>query len=354
MASLRVNYKSIAALVQAYSSDISEGGLFLPTRELLPIGAVVELKIKLPDDGPELRAIARVAHVLDEGEAKANGRKAGMGMEFLERDDVPVSDQVAEFLFKRDGELSGVAADDGAKGRILVVDDSDFHREQTASAIRMAGHEVLTAKDGFEGLKTAVRQRLDLIVSDVKMPTMDGWHLLRMIRNRSSLAAIPVIFLTTLNSDEERLLGYKLGVDDFIGKGFTEQELILRVQRVLERARAQHGAAKEKALKGDLTHVSLASLLSLLDMERRTGHLLLIRQKEIANLLLRNGAVVSIDAGESYRDKTPLERFFYVLDWTEGQFELTAAEVTVEDTVGLPTSHIILEHARQKDEESQQ
>ncbi|MCP4674439.1 MAG: response regulator, partial [Deltaproteobacteria bacterium] len=263
------------------------------------------------------------------------------------------SDQIAEFLFKRSGEPPTLYAKSGAKGRVLVVDDSEFHLKQTATAIKNAGHEVITAKDGFEALKIAVREKLDLIVTDVKMPVMDGWLLLRMIRNRSSLAAIPVIFLTTLSGDEERLLGYKLGVDDFIGKGFTEEELLLRVQRVLERSHAQRGAAKTKALRGDLTNVSLGSLMSLLELEQRTGHLLVIHGEEIAHVFLREGSVISIDLGQEHRDKTPLERFFHILNWTEGQFELSAAEVTGDDTIGLPTSYVLLEHARRKDEENQ-
>ncbi len=232
-----------------------------------------------------------------------------------------------------------------------MVDDNDFHLKQTANAIRDAGHKVITAKDGFEALKIAVRDKLDLIVTDVKMPVMDGWLLLRMIRNRSSLAAIPVIFLTTLSGDEERLLGYKLGVDDFIGKSFTEEELLLRVQRVLERSHTQHGAAKTKALHGDLTNISLGSLMSLLELEQRAGHLLVIHDEEIAHVFLREGAVVSIDLGKEHADLEPLERFFLILDWTEGQFELSSADVTGEDTIGLSTSYVLLEHARKKDEE---
>ncbi|MCP4676539.1 MAG: hypothetical protein GY854_13695, partial [Deltaproteobacteria bacterium] len=126
-ASLQVSYKSVAALVQAYSSDISEGGLYLATRKLMPVGTVIALNIALPDEGPELEAIARVVRVQNEKEAASGGRQRGMGMEFLDVGGRPVSDQIAEFLFKRSGEPPTLYAKSGAKGRVLVVDDSEFH-----------------------------------------------------------------------------------------------------------------------------------------------------------------------------------------------------------------------------------
>jgi DNA-binding response OmpR family regulator/Tfp pilus assembly protein PilZ len=352
-AKLKVTYKSVAALEHAYSSDISEGGLFIPSKNLLPVGAVVGLILELPPPGEDLTTIARVARVVDEDMALETGQSQGMGMEFLEVDGTPINHVIGKFLFKRSGERKTATKEPGIDARILVVDDSEFHLNQTAEALVNAGYDVVTASDGVEGLRVAVRQKLDLIVSDVKMPNMNGWHLLRMIRNRASLASIPVIFLTTLNSDEERLLGYKLGVDDYVGKGFTEQELLLRVRRVLERSTAQRGVAKEKALKGDLTQVSLPSLLSLLELEQRTGHLLIIRDSEIANLLVRDGTVVSVDIGTQNQGKTHLERFFHVLDWETGEFELSAADISVEDAVGMSTSHALIEHARIRDEEAQ-
>jgi hypothetical protein len=85
-------------------------------------------------------------------------------------------------------------------------------------------------------------------------------------------------------------------------------------------------------------------------MERRTGSLLLVRDDETITLLLREGAVVRVDLPACYAHEVGIERFFHALDWTHGQFELSAAEVNIEDEVGLPTSYVLLEHARRKDE----
>ncbi|MBN1655764.1 MAG: response regulator [Deltaproteobacteria bacterium] len=350
VAELEVSFRSIDELVTAYSSDISEGGIYVPTIHLMPIAAVVTLNIVLPDAGPKLRAIARVAYVMDAEEAERLGRKPGMGFEFLDAGEKPMSEQIAEFINKRLGKVPARRVDGQIGASILLVDDTDSHLERSANAMKNAGYRVLSAKDGVEALSIAVRAKPDLIISDVQMPNMNGWHLLRLIRARPSLASIPFIFLTSLDSDQERLKGYQLGVDDYVNKPFVEAELLLRVKRVLERSRTQRGGAGNKALRGDLSHVSLASLLSLVEMERRTGHLLLIHEREIANLRLRNGAVIRIELDKKHQGKNTLEKFFHVLDWDLGQFELSAAEVTEDDIVGLPTSYIILEHARRRDE----
>jgi DNA-binding response OmpR family regulator len=233
---------------------------------------------------------------------------------------------------------------------VLVVDDDRLLREQTARAMREAGHEVLTASNGVEALSLVLGESVDLVLTDVNMPTMDGWQLLRLIRARPKLAQVPVIFLTRLTSDTERLKAYELGVDDFVDKPFTREDLLPRVGRLLDRRRSDIPPGALEVLRGDLGQVALGSLLSLLDMERRTGILNLLHGTESAVLHLREGAVVRIDLPPRHDDKRGLDRFLHVLDFATGSFELTAVDVMGEDQLGLPITYVLLEHARRRDE----
>lgn len=348
-ADLHVEFESFDEFVSAYTLNVSRTGLFIPTEKFLPTDAVVTLNIDLPERGPKIRAIARVAYVLDSEKAREVGRVPGMGMEFLDVEGMPFADQITAYLDK----AVAAAPETSRKrqrGTILVVDDSDGHRVVAIRSLRAIGFDVLSANDGLEGLGVAIRERPDVILTDVNMPRMDGWKLLRMIRSRPNLASTPVIFLTTLTDDAQRLKGYRLGVDDYLGKPFQGAELAARVERVLARSRAHAGAAGNRALRGDLSQVALSSVLSLAEMERRTGNLLLLRGDEAITLLLREGSVVRIDLPPEQAHKPGIERFFYALDWTHGQFELSTAEVDVEDELCLPTSFVLLEHARRKDE----
>jgi DNA-binding response OmpR family regulator len=235
----------------------------------------------------------------------------------------------------------------GMSSRVLVGDDDTWHRERAAELMREAGHNVVTADNGVKALGMALQVEPDIILSDVQMPVMDGWQLVRMLRARPTLAQIPVIFVTALDSDEQRLQGYRLGVDDYIAKPFNDDELALRVQRVLERARAYpRNIASSKALRGTLSHVSLASLLAFVEVEQRTGLLLIVRPDEIATLYLRDGNIVRIDLPETVADLEGVERLHFVLNWTDGRFELAEAEVDDEDTIGVATSAALLEHAQ--------
>jgi uncharacterized protein (TIGR02266 family) len=348
-ADLHVEFESFDEFVSAYTLNVSRTGLFIPTDKFLPTGAVVTLHIDLPEQGPKIRAIARVAYVLDAEKAKETGRVIGMGMEFLDVGGVPFADQITRYL---DDKAASVVEQPRKKPRatVLVVDDSDGHRVVAIRSLRAIGFDVLSANDGLEGLGVAIRERPDVILTDVNMPRMDGWKLLRMVRSRPNLASTPVIFLTTLTDDSQRLKGYRLGVDDYLGKPFQGAELAARVERVLARSRSNAGASGNRALRGDLSQVALGSVLSLAEMERRTGSLLLLRGDETITLLLREGAVVRIDLPEKYAAKRGIDRFFHALSWTTGQFELSAAEVEVEDEVQLPSSYVLLEHARRQDE----
>jgi DNA-binding response OmpR family regulator len=234
---------------------------------------------------------------------------------------------------------------------VLVVDDDDGYREAAASAVRDAGFEVLTARSGLEGLSMALQHQPSAIITDVTMPGMDGWQLLRVVRARPTLRRTPVIFLTELNSESERMRGYQLGVDDYLGKPFSSLELLARVERALERAHSLEEALGT-GIRGDLAHVSLASLLGLAEMERRTGVLQLRRDDDRGTLYLRDGAVLRIELTESHDHLRGLERFFHLLDWDGGRFELVLTSVLIDDELSLPSTVVLLEHARQYDEGS--
>jgi uncharacterized protein (TIGR02266 family) len=351
-AAFRIRYKTVDDFVVAYSADISRGGLFLATKKFLPIGSVIRLELQLPKDGPVVKIIARVAYILDEATAVERDKKPGMGMEFLDVDGGPIDKLLASFL----AEHLGGQADAGVPttpARIIVVDDDDTYRERAAAVLRGEGHEVTVASNGLEGLGAVLREPPDLILTDLQMPTMDGWQLLRMVRARPSVAHVPIVFFTTLSGEDERLKGYQLGVDDYIAKPFNERELAVRITRILRQNELRpRSAASKNALRGDLSQVGLASVLSFIEMEKRSGTLLLVSGDKLATLHIASGNVVRVDLPADGDALAGMERLFYVLDWTEGRFDLTAGDVHGDDQVGVPTSFALLEHARRTDEGS--
>ncbi len=117
--------------------------------------------------------------------------------------------------------------------RVLVVDDDPTVREVVLSYLRSGSYDVVEAADGETALSVVGHQRPDLVVLDVMLPGVDGLEVCRRLRAQGDL---PIILLTALGSEEDRVVGLELGADDYLTKPFSPRELVLRVGSVLRRA----------------------------------------------------------------------------------------------------------------------
>jgi DNA-binding response OmpR family regulator len=130
-------------------------------------------------------------------------------------------------------EAAAVTGHTGVMTRVLVVDDDPTVREVVASYLRDAGHTVSEAADGETALALSARERPNLVVLDVMLPGLDGLEVCRRLRATSD---VPIIMLTALGEEADRVLGLELGADDYVTKPFSPRELSLRVSSVLRRA----------------------------------------------------------------------------------------------------------------------
>jgi len=121
------------------------------------------------------------------------------------------------------------------ESRILIVDDDVALLGALATALEVAGYAVRTLNDSCRAMEEISICRPHLIVLDVMMPSVDGWHVLHEIRSTKSTASIPVIMLTAADSDSAKCHGYELGADDYLTKPFSVRELRCRIKAVLRR-----------------------------------------------------------------------------------------------------------------------
>ena len=120
------------------------------------------------------------------------------------------------------------------EARLLVVDDEPNIRELLSASLRYAGFEVATAADGQQALALADSFRPDLLVLDVMMPGLDGFGVVR--RLRQSGRHTPVLFLTARDAAEDKVSGLTLGGDDYVTKPFSLDEVLARIRAVLRRS----------------------------------------------------------------------------------------------------------------------
>ena len=135
--------------------------------------------------------------------------------------------------------------------RVLVVDDDATVREVVVDYLRAAGHDVQEAVDGTGALESVLRSGADLVVLDVMMPGLDGLEVCRRLRRHSD---VPIVLLTALGSEQDRVVGLEIGADDYVTKPFSPRELVLRVDSILRRSSGGVGADVPAVLvDGDLT-----------------------------------------------------------------------------------------------------
>jgi two-component system, OmpR family, KDP operon response regulator KdpE len=116
--------------------------------------------------------------------------------------------------------------------RVLLVDDDVRLTDAIARYLTRSGYAVSTASDGASGLERLQHEHPDIVVLDVMMPGMDGWEVCRRVRAASH---VPVIMLTARTDESDRVMGLRLGADDYVGKPFSLKELEARIEAVLRR-----------------------------------------------------------------------------------------------------------------------
>ena len=174
-----------------------------------------------------------------------------------------------------------------ANSTVLVVDDEKSLREFVRRNLEVRGFHVLTAANGVEALATFQTEKVDLVILDVMMPHLDGLETTRRIRQTSM---VPIIILTALGEERDKVHAFDLGVDDYLTKPFGIGELLGRVKAVLRRARwAENVTPDEKIVRGevcvDFSRHEVSVRGALIDLTPTEFNLLVYLLKNIGKVL---------------------------------------------------------------------
>ncbi len=120
--------------------------------------------------------------------------------------------------------------------KVLVIEDERDVRDIIAYNLRQAGHEVLTASGGNEGLRLAYEHRPDVVLLDLMLPDLPGTEVCRTLKGDSTTKGCAVIMVTAKGEEIDRVVGFELGADDYVVKPFSVRELLLRVSAILRRS----------------------------------------------------------------------------------------------------------------------
>ncbi|RGO21682.1 DNA-binding response regulator [Bacillus cereus] len=169
---------------------------------------------------------------------------------------------------------------------VLLVEDERRLREIVSDYFRNEGFEVIEAEDGKKALELFAEHEIDLIMLDIMLPEIDGWSVCRRIRKES---AVPIIMLTARSDEDDTLLGFELGADEYVTKPFSPKVLVARAKTLLKRADGVVGVAEENAMSIAGIEVNRLSRTVLVD-----GEEIILTHKEFELLvyLMENKGIV--------------------------------------------------------------
>ena len=221
--------------------------------------------------------------------------------------------------------------------RIIVADSDPELLSRASSLLEKAGHKVDLALDSPEALERIRARVPDVLVAGVDLP--GAYALVRTIRSTAWMSSIPVILLTT----EERLAGPR--VEDCVKKPFSDHELLASVTRLLK--------PEDGDFSGSLEKLSLASVLTVLEVEQHTGVLHIRCGDLTCDISVDRGSIVRAEI-VSYPKVADQDAVISALQWQFGTFAFAEGPLQTEARVDLPMTHVILEGARRMDEAKRQ
>jgi DNA-binding response OmpR family regulator len=238
-----------------------------------------------------------------------------------------------------------------AKQKLLLVDADPRSVRVLEVSLKKAGFVVTTARDGLDALQKVEHQAPDLVLSDTRLPKLDGYAFVKRLKERNDWAQIPVVFLTNQKSVEDKIRGLELGVEDYLTKPIFVRELLARVNLLLARRThdsiaTQKGPPGRTHFSGSIHDMAVVDLMQTFEVSRKSGVVHLRSGAQLAHIYFREGKIVDADLG-SLRGE---EVIYRTLIWNEAEFEVEFGEVKNEDIIGTPTQGILMEGMRRVDE----
>lgn len=237
-----------------------------------------------------------------------------------------------------------------AKEQLLLVDADTRSLRVLEVSLRKAGYNVTVATDGEEALRCVESAPPDLVLADTKLPKLDGYALVRRLKERAEWASIPVVFLTSQRSVEDKIRGLELGVEDYLTKPIFVRELLARVQLLLARRDKETMARPQQAnrtqFSGSIEDMAVVDLLQTFEVSRKTGVVRLKSGVRRASIFFRDGKVLDAELGPL----TGEEAIYRALTWNEARFEVSFEPVTRGDAIEASTQGVLMEGMRRLDE----
>lgn len=238
-----------------------------------------------------------------------------------------------------------------AKKKILLVDADPRSLRVVEVSLRKAGYNVACAEDGEAALAIFEAQQPDLVICDTKLPKLDGYALVRRLKEQPETASTPIVFLATTRSVEDKIRGLELGVEDYLTKPIFVRELLARVNVVLAR-RAQESLVTQKSstlrtrFAGSTADMTVIDLLQTFEISRKSGSITFKDGARLGHVWFKEGRLIDAEVAALRGE----EAVYRLLVWGEADFEVDFGLSDHEEVVEMTTSTLVMEGMRRADE----
>ncbi len=236
-----------------------------------------------------------------------------------------------------------------AKQHLLLVDGDHKSLRVMEVSLRKAGFSVTTAVNGRDALEKCQISPPDLILSDTKMPEMDGFELCRRLKEDDRFKGTPFIFLTGQKSVEYKVKGLELGVEDYLTKPIYIKEIVTRVKILLQKKEKERLERKDQkaSFAGNLSDMGVVDLVQTLEMGKKSGALRIDgKAGKLAAVFFRDGKILDCEVGKLYGENA----FYRLLNWQEGEFAIEFKPIEREERIAVSTQGLLMEGMRRIDE----
>jgi CheY-like chemotaxis protein len=236
--------------------------------------------------------------------------------------------------------------------QVLIVDDNPLIRDLMCHG--MESHcTVISATDGADALLKAVDNTPDLIISDFRMPGLDGRQLLEKLRGRENTRNIPFVFVASRGDIEEKLRpSVGGGVEEFIAKPFFVADLVRQTKKIVDRLHLEKlakYASRPGVIQGRLEEMSVTELMQSLEMGQKSCRLTLRHGEERAELYFTAGQCKHAQLGAAEGDGA----VYQAVNWSDGEFEIDFGASSGRETTTHSTTGLLMEAMRLMDEANQ-
>jgi len=236
--------------------------------------------------------------------------------------------------------------------QVLIVDDNPLIRDLMCRG--MESHcSVISATDGADALLKSIDNPPDLIISDFRMPGLDGRQLFEKLKGRENTRDIPFVFVASRGDIEEKLRpAVGGGVEDFIPKPFFIADLVRQTKKIVDRLhleKMQKHASRPGVIQGRLEEMSVTELMQSLEMGQKSCRLTLRHAGELAELYFTSGQCKHAQLGVAEGDTV----VYQTIAWPEGEFEIDFGANSDRETTTHSTTGLLMEAMRLMDEANQ-